>query len=197
MCTYRGLLHFFSHNSLPFFFFLLFFASHVAFAAKKESDGGSSLPSTAPTSPFQMLGECGSSHGIVGALCPPGRESEAKALCLKNQMEGTLTWQPQPDRFLFMSCTYGRVREHCRGWSILFRHKILFSVVPFPLCREVTLSGAATSRSQYERRTVWYVVCGISACCLFSQAYVWYITEKLTYVYKTPRSLITNIAMTI
>ena len=129
MRTCRGLLHFFSHNSLPFFYFLLFFAGHVAFAANEESDGGSNyLPSTtpSPTSQFKTPGECGSTHEIVGAVCHPKRKGGAKALCQNYRVEGTLTWQPQPDRFLFMSCTYGRVREHWRGWSTLFHHNILF-----------------------------------------------------------------------
>ena len=128
MCTRRTLLLFFSHNSLPFFCFLLFLAGHVTFAAEKASDDGSNLPSItpSPTSPFQTRGECGSSHGIVGALCQPEVESRAKKSCLEYQREGMLTWQPQPDRFLFMCCNYGRVREHWREWPILFHRYILF-----------------------------------------------------------------------
>lgn len=100
MCIWRGIILFISHNFTLCITFLLIFAGHAAFAARKEPDDVSNFPSS----------PCGSSQGIMAVPCLPERESRAKAVCSSYQREGNLTWQPQPERFLFMSYTYGRVR---------------------------------------------------------------------------------------
>lgn len=102
------------------------FAGSVAFAETNKPNyvDDNSQGITPPVSPIKSTGECGSRHEIVDAVCHPAEEMKAKASCLSYQREGPVSWQPQPDKFLFMSCTYGEVRDNWQGWFKVFQHNV-------------------------------------------------------------------------